>query len=113
MTLQIDGPAGISVVIHAGDTMHTLPLTFPEGMKTGQIYRLGLDFRAAHRDLRAGLRNLMPDASPHPIAEGLLSGVALPAGLDEAGIALFDSPPGNASSESTYQYSVVGFRFSR
>ena len=37
----------------------------------------------------------------------------LPAGLDEAGITLFDSPPGNASSESAYQYAVVGFRFSR
>jgi hypothetical protein len=82
-------------------------------MKTGQLYRLGLDFRAAHREFRADLRNLMPDAGPQPVAEVLLPGVTLPAGLDEAGITLFDSPPGNASSESAYQYAVVGFRFSR
>ena len=113
VTLQIEGPSRISIVIHSGDTKHTLPLAFPEGIKTGQLYRLGLDFRAAHREFRADLRNLMPDAGPQPVAEVLLPGVTLPAGLDEAGITLFDSPPGNASSESAYQYAVVGFRFSR
>ena len=113
VTLQIEGPARISIVIHSGDTQHTLPLAFPEGIKTGQLYRLGLDFSTAHREFRADLRNLMPDATPQPLAEVLLPGVTLPAGLDEAGIALFDAPPGNASSESAYQYAVVGFRFSR
>lgn len=111
LTLRIAGRDRIHLVVGVHGTLQTLPLAVPGGLKAGQKYRVSFVFSAPNRALRVSLADLARASSPPPLVQTILPEAFVSTGLDEIGVALFETPSSSSLPANAYRYSVVGSGF--
>lgn len=107
LSLQIAGPDQVRVVLAGNGKSQNVPLSIPDGMKTGRTYRLTFDFDTATGRLQTILSEPSGGASQAAQIQSSVLTASEGFAWDELGIGLWEVAPGPMPSQHPYRYLLI------
>ena len=111
LTLQIADKDNLTVVAQKNGASQTLPLELGEELKVGDVYQVFVNCVGANRETVVRFSNLTRPSVPPRSVQPILPEAFFRAGLDELGVAIYESTSVNATDENAYRYAVLKTAF--